>query len=70
MKSLVFLFALFTSASAFAEDFFAQMVLQGVTFQVESPNDSSINPVTVRAETADGSLGSIETEAENRSMHS
>jgi hypothetical protein len=29
--------------------FFAQMVLQGVTFQVESPNDSSINPVTVRA---------------------
>lgn len=64
MKMLVFLFALFTSASAFAEDFFAQMVLQGVTFQVESPNDSSINPVTVRAETADGSLGSIETEAD------
>lgn len=29
--------------------FFGQMVLQGVTFQVESPNDSSINPVTVRA---------------------
>ena len=29
--------------------FFARMVLQGVTFQVESPNDSSINPVTVRA---------------------
>jgi hypothetical protein len=33
--------------------FFAQMVLQGVTFQVESPNDSSINPVAVRA-VADG----------------
>jgi hypothetical protein len=33
--------------------FFAQMALQGVTFQVESPNDSSINPVTIRA-LADG----------------
>jgi hypothetical protein len=29
--------------------FFAQMVLQGMTFQVETPNDSSINPVAVRA---------------------
>ena len=29
--------------------FFAQMVLQGVTYQVETPNDSSINRVTVRA---------------------
>jgi len=44
-----------TSAGLRAEDsgpsrpFFAQMVLQGVTFQVETPNDSSINPVTVRA---------------------
>jgi len=43
------------SASLYAEEsgpsrpFFGQMVLQGVTFQVESPNDSSINPVTVRA---------------------
>jgi len=44
--------------------FFAQMVLQGVTFQVESPNDSSINPVTVRAETPQGKLGPIEVEAD------
>ncbi len=29
--------------------YFARIVLQGVTFQVETPNDSSINPVTVRA---------------------
>jgi hypothetical protein len=37
-------------ADAQAEPFFAQMVLGDVTFQVESPNDSSINQVTVRAE--------------------
>ena len=36
------------AVSAHAEPFFAQRVLQGVTFQVESPNDSSINQVTVR----------------------
>ncbi len=46
------------------DSFFAQMVLQDVTFQVESPNDSSINPVTVHAETPDGSLGSVATQAE------
>lgn len=34
--------------SGLSRPFFAQVVLQGVTFQVESPNDSSINPVTVR----------------------
>jgi hypothetical protein len=49
---------------AHAESFFAQMVLQGVTFQVESPNDSSINLVTVRAETSEGSLGDVEVEAD------
>jgi hypothetical protein len=58
------IFGLFISASVCAEEFFAQMVLQDVTFKVESPNDSSINPVTVRAETADGPFGSIETEAD------
>ena len=47
-----------------SQPFFAQMVLQGVTFQVESPNDSSINPVTVRAETQEGDLGTIEVEAD------
>jgi hypothetical protein len=52
------------AVSAHAEPFFAQMVLQGVTFQVESPNDSSINPVTVRAETSEGSFGEMEAEAD------
>ena len=66
MKSLVFFFALCMSVSASAEDFFAQKVLQEVTFQVESPNDSSINPVKVRAETPDSSLGSIDTEADGK----
>ena len=64
MKLLIFLSALFMLVSAFAEDFFAQMALQGVTFQVESPNESSINSVTLRAETSDASLGSIDTEAD------
>jgi hypothetical protein len=56
-----------------SQPFFAQMVLQGVTFQVESPNDSSINPVAVRAvadeETfaeegaeADGTITGVEVE--------
>jgi len=44
--------------------FFAQMVLQGVTFQVESPNEGSINQVTVRAETPEGKLGPMEAEAD------
>ena len=53
--------------------FFAQMLLQEVTFQVESPNDSSINPVTVRALSgkkkfaeelieADGTITGVEVE--------
>lgn len=44
--------------------FFARMVLQGVTFQAESPNEGSINLVTVRAETPEGKLGPIEVEAD------
>lgn len=44
--------------------FFAQMVLQEVTFQVESPNEGSINQVTVRAETPEGELGPMEVEAD------
>jgi len=47
-----------------AEPFFAQMVLQGVTFQVESPNDSSINQVIVRANMSAGSLGEMQAEAD------
>lgn len=44
--------------------FFAQMVLQDVTFQVESPNDSSINQVVVRAESPSGPIGQMEAEAD------
>jgi hypothetical protein len=40
---------LYAGQSGPSQPFFGQMVLQGVTFQVESPNDSSINPVAVRA---------------------
>ena len=47
-----------------AEPFFAQMVLQGVTFQVESPNDSSINQVIVRANMSGDSLGQMQVEAD------
>ena len=47
-----------------AEPFFAQMVLGDVTFQVESPNDSSINQVTVRAESPEGPIGQMEAEAD------
>ena len=56
--------AFLISSTVCAEDFFAQMVLQDVTFQVESPNAGSINPVTVSAETSDGSIGKMETEAD------
>ena len=64
MKILISLLALLLSGMAHADDFFAQMVLQDVTFQVESPNDSSINRVTVRAETPDGPIGKMENEAD------
>ena len=50
--------------SARAEPFFAQQVLQDVTFQVESPNDSSINRVVVRADGPSGRIGEVETEAD------
>ena len=52
------------STTVQAEPFFAQMVLQGVTFQVESPNDSSINQVIVRANMSEGSLGQMQAEAD------
>jgi hypothetical protein len=52
------------STTVQAESFFAQMVLQGVTFQVESPNDSSINQVIVRAKMSEGSLGQMQAEAD------
>lgn len=52
------------STTVQAEPFFAEMVLQGVTFQVESPNDSSINQVIVRAESPEASLGPMQVEAD------
>jgi hypothetical protein len=61
---VIFLLPLLTSSTLHAEGFFAEMALHGVTFQVKSPNDGSINPVTVMAETADGSIGVMETEAD------
>ncbi len=46
------------------QSFFAQMVLQGVTFQVESPNEGSINQVKVRADGPSGPIGAMEAEAD------
>ena len=56
--------ALFLSNDALAEPFFAQMVLQDVTFQVESPNAGSINQVTISAKTPGGTLEPIVAEAD------
>jgi hypothetical protein len=64
MKILISFLALLLAGMAHAEDFFARMVLQDVTFQVESPNVGSINRVTVRAETPDGPIGNMENEAD------
>jgi hypothetical protein len=38
--------------------------LQGGTFQVENPNDSSINRLTVHAEAPEGSMEPVEAEAD------
>jgi hypothetical protein len=53
-----------SSSAANADPFFAQMVLQDVTFQVESPNEGSINQVVVRASVAEASIGQVEEEAD------
>ena len=52
------------SSVALAVPFFAQRVLQEATFQVESPNDSSINQVVVRAKTSEEHLGEMQAEAD------
>jgi hypothetical protein len=44
--------------------FFGQMVLQGVTYQVETPNDSSVNTVTVRALAGSEIFAEEQTEAD------
>jgi hypothetical protein len=64
MKLVLVVLALCVSFSTYADDFFAQRVLQDVTFQIESPNNSSINLVTVRAESATDLIGAIEIEAD------
>lgn len=52
------------SNSAQAEPVRAQKALLGVTFRVDSPNDSSLNQVTVHASTSEGSLGQMQAEAD------
>lgn len=53
------------AGTAGAAPFFAQFApIQGVTFQVESVNDSSINKLTIRAATAAGVFSTIEAEAD------
>ena len=47
-----------------SQPYFARLPLQGVTFQVECPNESSINQVTISAQTPERLLGSIEKEAD------
>jgi hypothetical protein len=65
-KILVLIIALAASAANYAraEPFFAQLVLQDVTFQVESPNEGSINQVSVRAATPEGALQPMMAEAD------
>jgi hypothetical protein len=65
MRNLVVALALLSAASITrAEPFFIRLSLQGVTFQVESPNEGSINPVTVRVETSNGKPGPVQVEAD------
>jgi len=65
VKNLLMVLVLLSVASnTWAEPFFARLALQGVTFQVESPNEGSINLVTVRTETPDGELDQIGVEAD------
>ena len=56
--------SVYAEAEAPSQPFFAQLVLQEVTFQVESPNDSSINLVKVRAQAGDKMIGEFEVEAD------
>jgi len=65
-RMLVLIAALAVSAlnHAWAEPFHAELVLLDVTFQVASPNEGSINPVTVRAETPRGVLEPLVAEAD------
>ncbi|HEY5762873.1 MAG TPA: PliI family lysozyme inhibitor of I-type lysozyme [Rhodocyclaceae bacterium] len=70
LKGASFLLVLLASMSASlhaeapSRPFFAQQVLQGVTFQIESPNNSSINKVRVRAQVGKKTIGEHEVEAD------
>jgi hypothetical protein len=64
MKISRFLLPCLISSTLHADDLYAQMAFQDMTFQVESPNNGLINSFTVRAGTADGSIGTLETEAD------
>jgi hypothetical protein len=64
MPVLIAALAAAASNHAWAEPFFAQLVLQDVTFQVETPNEGSINQVTIRAETPEGALEPMLAEAD------
>lgn len=63
-RTLIFIAAFGFTSYAWADPFFAQLVLQDVTFQVTSPNEGSINQVKVHAETAKGEIGMMEIEAD------
>ena len=56
--------SLHAEAEVSSRPFFAQQVLQGVTFQVECPNSSSINKVKVRAQVGKKTIGEHEVEAD------
>ncbi|MGL5325006.1 MAG: hypothetical protein ACRC91_09840 [Aeromonas sp.] len=51
-------------STAWSAPFFGQLVLQDVTFQVESPNQGSSNRVTIRASTPNGSMKAEEADVE------
>ena len=55
---------LLAASAAWGAPFFARLVQQGVTFEVESPNEASINRVTIRAATPEGPLPTVEAEAD------
>jgi hypothetical protein len=64
MPVLIAVLAVSDLNHARAEPFYAQLALQDVTFQVASPNEGSINQVTVRTETPEGLLEPLVAEAD------
>jgi len=65
MRDVLLAFVLLHAASmAWADPFFARLALQGVTFQVVSPNEGSINRVTVRVGMPNGRSVTVDAEAD------